>query len=239
MRPAASRSDAVDDRTAYGLGMSGVERVVLVDERGERIGTRAKAEVHGRRTPLHLAFSVYVFRPDGAFLFTRRALAKRTWPGVWTNSCCGHPQPDEPIRAAVLRRLRDELGVTRVGDVDLMLPGFRYEAEMADGVRENELCPVFRAVVEDEPRIDPTEIEDFQWVAWPDMEARALTEPATVSPWCALQVSQLVERGEDPLRWCVADDAALPPAARPGSQHDDGGDHVEQGDHHHRGEGRP
>ena len=192
-----------------------MEHVVLVDDAGEPLGSVAKADVHTGNTALHLAFSAYVFRPDGAFLLTRRALAKPTWPGVWTNSCCGHPQPGEPIRAAVRRRLRDELGVAAIGDIDLVLPRFRYEAVMRDGTTENELCPVFRAVITAEIQADPDEVEEVRWMPWAELTDRVLTDPASVSPWCALQVQELAERGLDPLRWEIADDAALPPAARP------------------------
>lgn len=190
-----------------------MEQVVLLDEDGAGIGVADKASVHHASTPLHLAFSSYLFDGAGRLLLTRRALHKKTWPGVWTNSCCGHPAPGEPLRDAVTRRLSDELGLADVS-LDLVLPGFRYRAEMENGVVENEMCPVFRGLAPADPVPNPDEVDSFEWVPWSDFAPAVLAGVRPISPWCALQVAELWELGPDPLAWPTASPTALPPAAR-------------------------
>lgn len=189
------------------------EYVVLCGDDHECIGYAPKALVHHESTPLHLAFSCYLFDVSGRFLVTRRAWEKRTWPGVRTNSCCGHPGPGERIEQAVARRLDQELGI--VADrIDLVLPRFSYQATMSDGTRENEVCPVFRAVVTERKAAEPdsAEVAEAAWVPWTEFVAEALAEPESVSPWCALQVRELDALGPDPLRWPVSEDILLPAA---------------------------
>jgi isopentenyl-diphosphate delta-isomerase len=190
-----------------------MEQVVLLDEQGRGIGTADKATVHRSDTPLHLAFSCYVFNGSGELLVTRRARAKKTWPGVVTNSCCGHPAPAEPFVDAVVRRLSDELGLP-TPSVDLLLPEFRYRAVMENGVVENELCPVFRVVTDAVPELSPLEVDEYGWISWPLFVSLVTGGELAVSPWCREQVDQLVALGPDPLGWPVAAPAGLPAAAR-------------------------
>lgn len=193
------------------------ELVVLLDEDGRRAGTAPKAAVHTDATPLHLAFSCYLFDPFGRLLLTRRAEHKRTWPGVWTNSFCGHPGPDEELADAVRRRGEQELGVT-VTDVTLVLPAFRYQAVMTDGTRENEMCPVYVARADGPPRPDPDEVAESSWEQWQSFSASVLDGGRAVSPWCRQQVAELVAllgrswSGTTPPP--AADERMLPQAAR-------------------------
>ena len=168
------------------------ELVVLLSPDGRPAGTARKAEVHGAVTPYHLAFSCYVFGVDGRFLVTRRALSKLTWPGVWTNSCCGHPGPGESGEAAVRRRLAHELGLAPTG-LELALPDFSYRASL-DGVEEHELCPVWLARVDSDPSPNPSEVGEWEWVAWPDFVDRAERPDRDLSPWAREQVALLAPR---------------------------------------------
>jgi isopentenyl-diphosphate delta-isomerase len=171
-----------------------VEEVVLLAEDGTPVGTAAKATVHTEDTPLHLAFSCYVFDDEQRLLVTRRALDKRTWPGVWTNSACGHPGPGEQIEDAVRRRLETELGLA-VDRLQPLLPDFRYRAVMPNGIVENEICPVFRATVPagTVPAPAADEVAEYRWMPWTEFSARVLSGDFEVSPWCRLQIEQLAE----------------------------------------------
>ncbi|MCD2157979.1 isopentenyl-diphosphate Delta-isomerase [Rhodococcus cerastii] len=178
------------------------ERVVLMSERGDPIGDVPKSSVHDQHTPLHLGFSSYIFAPDGKVLYTRRALNKRTWPGVWTNSCCGHPSPDEPITEAVHRRAATELGLT-ITDVTCTLPNFRYTAVDSGGTVENEICPVFCARTSDTVQAAPSEVLEWRWTTWRELRTIAVTAPWLVSPWSALQIPLLTSAGIDSYTACT------------------------------------
>jgi isopentenyl-diphosphate Delta-isomerase len=191
------------------------ELVVLCGEDGAGLGLAAKETVHHRDTPLHLAFSCYVFDGAGRVLVTRRARTKPTFAGVRTNSCCGHPAPGEALASAVQRRLAFELNVV-AQRVDLMLPEFRYRAAARDGTVENELCPVYRAIVDtDHVRPNPAEVDDAWWVDWTSFVADGVAHDP-LSAWATEQVGQLAALGPDPLGWPTASDARLPRAATPG-----------------------
>jgi isopentenyl-diphosphate delta-isomerase len=163
------------------------EQVVLVDETGTALGAADKATVHGTRTPLHLAFSCHVFDRAGRALVTRRALGKLTWPGVWTNAFCGHPAPGEAMEDAVRRRASRELGIA-LGPLDPVLPDFRYRAVDASGVVENEICPVFRTVVDDDPAPSADEVAEWTWMPFERLRTAVDAAPFAFSPWLALQL---------------------------------------------------
>ena len=168
-----------------------MELIVLVDDDGTAIGSMPKPLVHHGETPLHRAFSAYLFADDGRLLVTRRAADKQTFPGMWTNTVCGHPGPEEDDGTAIARRAGHEIGLG-VQRIRPALPGYRYRAEFR-GVVENEICPVYLGRLVGEPAPEPTEVGDWELLRWADFRARQEDgAPEDWSPWCREQ-ARLIE----------------------------------------------
>lgn len=165
------------------------EQVVLVDGDGRPIGVADKATVHGPTTPRHLAFSCYGFDGDGRLLVSQRSRQKLTFPGVWTNTCCGHPAPGESPAAAATRRMRFELGL-EPQDLRMVLPDFSYRA--SDGrVEENELCPVFVCGIAGDVRARADEVDEIAWWSWQQFLDAAADPASGLSPWAREQAPLL------------------------------------------------
>ncbi|OGG40398.1 isopentenyl-diphosphate delta-isomerase [Candidatus Jorgensenbacteria bacterium RIFCSPLOWO2_01_FULL_45_25b] len=157
------------------------EHVVLVTEKDEVLGVLPKFEAHGIITPLHRAFSLFIFNSNGELLLQQRALSKKTWPGVWSNSCCGHPQLGESTIDAVRRRTKEELSVT-LDKIECVAP-YRYQYAR-DNVMENEICPIHVAYSDTQPTPNPTEVAAVRYVPWAEFLAEIKTNPGRYSEWC-------------------------------------------------------
>lgn len=157
------------------------EVVVLVDEDNKVRGTAPKSSVHTAETPLHRAFSLFLFDRKGRLLLQQRSLSKKTWPGVWSNSVCGHPGLDESNVDAAKRRLSHELrmGATHIEE----LAPYRY-CFTRDGVMENEICPIIVGLTLDQPNPNGDEVEATRWVPWQEFLAEIRAHPGTYSEWC-------------------------------------------------------
>ncbi|AEF40586.1 isopentenyl-diphosphate Delta-isomerase [Hoyosella subflava] len=167
------------------------ELVVLLDGNNQPAGTMLKREVHSTETPYHYAFSCYLFDSTGTrVLMTRRALSKQTWPGVWTNTCCGHPAPGESLVDAAVRRVHFELGV-HIGGVKIAVPEFSYRAVDTSGMVEHEFCPILTGALETDPEPNPEEVCDWAWLPWATVVSLALEAPSLLSPWSVEQIRRL------------------------------------------------
>lgn len=169
-----------------------IEEVVLLNDAFEPIGTMPKSQVHGADTPLHRAFSLFIFNPAGDLLLQQRSLKKVAFPLVWSNSCCGHPLPEESYENAAIRRAQFELGLSGLSP-EIAIPDFRYRAEM-HGIVENEFCPVLTAVTDTEPTPNPDEVEATRWISWKEWVKETTEHPERYSPWCVEETKLLEQK---------------------------------------------
>jgi len=165
--------------------------VVLVDGQNKPLGTLPKLEAHNADTPLHRGFSLFLFNKQKQLLLQQRSLQKKTWPGVWSNSVCGHPMLEETPIEAAKRRLAFELGIHHA-KISIILPDYRYRVEK-DGILENELCPVMVSVSEEKPKANPDEVNAIQWISWNDWLSEIKTHPDNYSPWCVEETQLLTK----------------------------------------------
>ncbi len=152
----------------------------LVDENGVTIGTAEKLSAHLAPGRLHRAFSVFLFDDAGRMLLQRRALGKYHSPGVWSNTCCGHPYPGEQPFVAAARRTAEELGVApalmrEAGTVRYNHP------DPASGLVEQEFNHLYVGLVRGPLDPDPEEIDDTAFAG--PSELAKLRAEGTFSAW--------------------------------------------------------
>jgi isopentenyl-diphosphate delta-isomerase len=156
-----------------------IEKVVLVNEKDEVVGSMEKIEAH-EKALLHRAFSVFVINKNNELMLQRRALEKYHSPGLWTNTCCSHPRVDETYEAGAHRRLVEEMGF----DCDLKdIFSFIYKAPFDNGLTEHELDHVFVGYCETEPVINTDEVDSWKWISIDDLKKDMSEHPDDYTVW--------------------------------------------------------
>jgi isopentenyl-diphosphate Delta-isomerase len=159
--------------------------VELVTPSGESVGSATVEEAHLPPGLLHRAFSVVLFDFDGRTLVQRRAATKSRFAGLWSNTCCSHPAPGQPLASFAARRLGEEL---RLAAPELTEAGrFTYRAaDEIGGWIEHEYDHVLVGTMPAaDPSPDPDEVDEWRWVEVSKLQAELDAEPAAFTPWFA------------------------------------------------------
>lgn len=156
--------------------------VQLVDAQDQSTGVMEKIEAH-RMGLLHRALSVIIFNSKKEMLLQRRALGKYHSPGLWTNTCCSHPYPQEPPLNAANRRLKEEMGM--VTDLEFVFK-FLYKVDFENGLIEHELDHVFVGASDENPQLNPEEAMDFTWISIADLKKNMTEDPNAYTYWFKL-----------------------------------------------------
>ena len=156
--------------------------VLLVDRNDQAIGTMEKMEAH-RLGLLHRAVSVFLFNSRGELMLQRRAATKYHSAGLWTNTCCSHPYPEEQATDAARRRLMEEMGI----EADLEFSHtFIYKTDLEGGLIEHELDHVFIGTYDGEPTMDPEEADQWKFVPMPELLRDMQSHPERYTVWMRL-----------------------------------------------------
>lgn len=160
-----------------------LSKVILVDENDVVIGSAEKmpAHIQGLR---HRAFSVFiVYRAQDGWeiLLQQRAWHKYHSQGLWTNTCCSHPSPDEDIIAAGERRLHEEFGFTMPLE---SIGVFHYVAHLEGNLIENEIDHVLIGYGKPASiQANPEEIADYRWWTLSELTQALQLTPQQFTAW--------------------------------------------------------
>ena len=164
-----------------------IEQVILVNEIDEAIGTMEKLEAH-QKGLLHRAFSVFIFNDKNELLLQRRALTKYHSAGLWTNTCCSHPRPNEATLNAANRRLMEEMGFeTKL----TFKTSFIYKTEFENGLTEHEFDHVFFGTSNANPIPNKDEVDSFVWIAIEDVKQKIKQNPNEFTSWFKIFVAKV------------------------------------------------
>lgn len=155
------------------------EHVILVNENDEQIGTMPKMEAH-EKAVLHRAFSVFIFNDTNELMLQQRAEHKYHSPLLWTNTCCSHQRVGETNLEAGKRRLQEEMGfVTALKETI----SFVYKAPFDNGLTEHEYDHVMVGSYNDEPIINPEEVESWKWMSLESVKVDIELHPELYTEW--------------------------------------------------------
>ncbi len=159
-----------------------MEKIILVDEQDNAIGTMEKMEAH-QKGVLHRAFSVLLVNFKGEVLLQQRSGRKYHSGGLWSNTCCSHPGPDESIEAAARNRLMYEMGIDLQPEFAFK---FMYKASLDHDLTEHEYDHVFTGVFNGKPVINKDEVDEWKFVDLNTLLADLSREPEKYTPWLKL-----------------------------------------------------
>jgi isopentenyl-diphosphate Delta-isomerase len=165
------------------------EQVILVDDLDRPIGVAEKMHAH-REGLLHRAFSIFVTNAQGELLLQKRASSKYHSGGLWTNTCCSHPRPEETTLAASSRRLHEEMGFScELHEIF----SFTYRAELDNELTEHEFDHVLIGEFNGQPLLNPQEAEDYRWISIDALSTDIVAHSDRYTSWLKICFEKFVQ----------------------------------------------
>lgn len=165
------------------------ELLILVDIDDKPMGKLEKLEVH-KRGLLHRAFSIFIFNSDQQLLLQQRADTKYHSPGLWTNTCCGHPRFGEELNDAVERRLYEEM---KLKFTPTYAFNFIYKASVENGLTEYEYDHVFIGTLNTLPHPAAEEVKNWKYMDLKDLEKDITANPQLYTKWLKICLKKVID----------------------------------------------
>lgn len=165
-----------------------MEKIILVDENDNIIGHEEKLKAHENGGKLHRAFSIFIFNKKGEMLIQLRSVKKYHFGGLWTNSCCSHPNEGEDLKSATIRKLDQEFGF-----ITPMIEKFSFvykETDKDSGLTEYEFDHVLTGEFNGNPKPNPEEIDEYKWISIKDLKKDIIANPKKYTPWFKIAITK-------------------------------------------------
>jgi isopentenyl-diphosphate Delta-isomerase len=156
------------------------DKVILVDSSDRPMGIMDKMEAHLKGGTLHRAFSAFVFNKNNELLLQRRALTKYHSGGLWTNTCCSHPRPEENTIEAGQRRMEEELGITCELEEAF---SFIYKASLDNELTEYEFDHVLIGQYNGALHVNKEEVDSIKWLPMSEIRILIDEQPEDFTIW--------------------------------------------------------
>ncbi len=174
-------------------------KVILVDKNDNPLGEMEKLDAH-IQGKLHRAFSVFIFNDKGELLLQQRASHKYHGGGLWTNTCCSHPQPeDKDTKSSAVQRLHDEMGL--LCDLEWIY-SFIYNEAVENNLIEHELDHVFIGYINATPTINTDEVQDFKWMGITEILSDIKDNPTHYTVWFKQAFPELISKNRN--KWIMS-----------------------------------
>jgi isopentenyl-diphosphate delta-isomerase len=169
-----------------------MEKVIIIDKNNRIIGTEEKLKAH-QTGKLHKAFSVLIFNKNNQLLLQQRAKTKYHCGGLWSNTCCSHPRPNESLIKGANRKLKQEMGF----NCKLKkLFSFTYKIKLDNQLIEHEYDTIFIGTYEKDPKPNSQEVMNYKWLTLEQIKKEISRKPKKYTPWFKIIIKKFREQNE-------------------------------------------
>ena len=139
------------------------ERLDIVDQRDQVIGSATRGEIH-QRGLTHRSIHVLVFDGEQSVLLQKRSMLKDEFGGMWDTSCAGHVESGQDYAETAPRELMEELGFAPSEPLEAL---FKMEPTADNG---HEFAMVYSVVYTGPFVAAEDEIDELDWFTFDQVD---------------------------------------------------------------------